>query len=223
MNPHSPETSASDTTSNEITAHEVAAATELSDDMIELSLAELTIFDPAELELTDLQVETVAGQPEADVVEVQAVETPPMDGQSEEPAVDHGPIAVDRESSAALPEAASRAGEPSVTASDSLETVELELALHNQNVVSLGFEESIRTALDHVGGEILFQMRVEDQNCQRVAAVRLGQGEEAEFALVIMPPGGGLMRVEPVAQSSNPLARITQSYAGLMDVFKAAA
>ena len=83
--------------------------------------------------------------------------------------------------------------------------------------------EAIRTALDRVGGEILFQMRVEDRDCQRVAAVRLGQGQEAEFALVIMPPGGGLMRVEPVAQSSNPLARITQSYAGLMDVFKAAA
>jgi hypothetical protein len=108
-------------------------------------------------------------------------------------------------------------------ASDSLERVELELALHNQNVVSLGFEESIRTALDRIGGEILFQMRVENEDCQRVAAVRLGQGNEAEFALVILPPGGGLMRVEPVAQSTNPVARITESYASLMDVFRAAA
>ena len=38
-----------------------------------------------------------------------------------------------------------------------------------------------------------------------------------------MPPDGGLMRVEPVAQSSNPIAKITESYAGLMDVFRAAA
>src|SRR5262249_10072659 len=106
---------------------------------------------------------------------------------------------------------------------DSLEAVELELALHNQNLISLGFEESIRTALQTTGGEILFQMRVENEDCQRIAAVRIGSGEEQQFALVIMPPGGGLMRVEPVDRSTNPLARITESYAGLMDVFRAAA
>ena len=106
---------------------------------------------------------------------------------------------------------------------ESLETVEFELALHNQNLVSLGFEESIRVALEGTGGEMLFQMRLEDGDCQRVAAVRIGSGEEQEFALVIMPPGGGIMRVEPVRQSSNPLARIAESYAGLMDVFRTAA
>ena len=68
---------------------------------------------------------------------------------------------------------------------------------------------------------MLFQMRLENEDCQRVAAVRIGN--EREFALVIMPPDGGLMRVEPVAQSSNPIAKITESYAGLMDVFRAAA
>lgn len=108
-------------------------------------------------------------------------------------------------------------------AGESLETVEFELALHNQNLVSLGFEESIRAALQGTGGEMLFQMRVEDEECQRVAAVRIGSGEEQEFALVIMPPGGGIMRVESVNQSSNPLARIAESYAGLMDVIRTAA
>ena len=106
---------------------------------------------------------------------------------------------------------------------NSLEAVELELALHNQNLVSLGFEESIQTALKEIGGEMLFQMRLENEDCQRVAAVRIGNDTERQFALVIMPPDGGLMRVEPVAQSSNPIAKITESYAGLMDVFRAAA
>jgi len=106
---------------------------------------------------------------------------------------------------------------------NSLEAVELELALHNQNLVSLGFEESIQTALKEIGGEMLFQMRLENADCQRVAAVRIGNDTERQFALVIMPPDGGLMRVEPVAQSSNPIAKITESYAGLMDVFRAAA
>jgi hypothetical protein len=106
---------------------------------------------------------------------------------------------------------------------NSLEAVELELALQNQNLVSLGFEESIQTALKAIGGEMLFQMRLENDDCQRVAAVRIGSEDERQLALVIMPPDGGLMRVEPVSQSSNPIAKITESYAGLMDVFRAAA
>src|SRR6187549_3375597 len=112
---------------------------------------------------------------------------------------------------------------PEQTQANSLEAVELELALQSQNLVSLGFEESIRTALKPTGGEILFQMRIENDDCQHLAAVRIGRGEQREFALVIMPPDGGLVRVEPIAQSSNPVAAITESYAGLMDVFRAAA
>ena len=107
------------------------------------------------------------------------------------------------------------------TLDQSLEAVQLELALHSQNLISLGFEESIQTALKDIGGEMLFQMRLEREDCQRIAAVRIGSGEEQQFALVIMPPGGGLMRVEPVEQSSNPLALITKSYASLMDTFRA--
>jgi hypothetical protein len=106
---------------------------------------------------------------------------------------------------------------------DSLEAVELELALQNQNLISLGFEESISTALSEIGGEMLFQMRLEREDCQRIAAVRIGAGDQQQFALVIMPPGGGQMRVEPVEQSSNPLAIIAKSYAGLVDTLRAAA
>jgi hypothetical protein len=75
----------------------------------------------------------------------------------------------------------------------------------------------------NIGGEMLFQMRVDREDCQLIAAVRIGIDEKQRFALVIMPPGGGLMRVEPVEQSSNPLALITESYASLMDTFRAAA
>jgi hypothetical protein len=132
-------------------------------------------------------------------------------------AADQHAVAGDQVASAAV------VAEPAETLDESLETVELELALHNQNLISLGFEESIQTALKGVGGEMLFQMRLEREDCQRIAAVRIGTGEEQQFALVIMPPGGGLMRVEPVEQSTNPLARITESYASLMDTFRAAA
>jgi len=107
------------------------------------------------------------------------------------------------------------------TLDGSLEVVELELALHNQNLVSLGFEESVQTALKDIGGEMLFQMRLDREDCQRIAAVRIGSGEEQQFAVVIMPLGGGLMRVEPVEQSSNPVALIIESYSSLMDAFRA--
>ena len=110
------------------------------------------------------------------------------------------------------------------TLDQSLEVVQLELALHSKNLISLGFEEAIQAALKDIGGgELLFQMRLDREDCQRVAAVRISSGEEQQFALVIMPPGGLLMRVEPVEQSSNPLALIIESYANLMDTFSAAA
>ena len=109
------------------------------------------------------------------------------------------------------------------TLDESLEAVQLEVVLHDQNLISLGFEEAIRMALKNIGGEMLFQMRVDREDCQLIAAVRIGIDEKQRFALVIMPPGGGLMRVEPVEQSSNPLALITKSYASLMDTFRAAA
>ncbi len=146
-------------------------------------------------------------------------ETPVIDVVKMDPAAPN--IALVELSSEAL--TANDAATRESVAVESLETVELELALHNQNLVSMGFEDSIRAALERTGGEILFQMRIENEDCQRVAAVRIGDGEEREFALVIMPPNGGLMRVEPLAQSTNPLARITESYAGLIDVFRAAA
>ena len=118
-------------------------------------------------------------------------------------------------------EPAASVAEPADMVGQLLEAVQLELALHSKNLISLGFEESIQAALKDIGGEMLFQMRVDREDCQRIAAVRIGSGEEQQFALAIMPPGGGLMRVEPVEQSSIPLALITESYASLMDMFRA--
>ena len=84
-------------------------------------------------------------------------------------------------------------------------------ALHNQNSSRWVSRNSIHTALQATGGEMLFQMRIENDDCQRVAAVSIGGGERAPVRLVIMPPDGGLMRVEPVdakQQSARPDRRI---------------
>ena len=84
------------------------------------------------------------------------------------------------------------------------------------------FEESVRMALAAVGGELLFQMRLENDECRHVAAVMLGSGDHRRVALVILPPQGP-MRIEPAESSTNPVAAIARSYAGLVDAYKSAA
>ena len=44
-----------------------------------------------------------------------------------------------------------------------------------------------------------------------------------QFLLLTLPAGGGQLKVETAAQQRQPARRIAASYAGLMDVFKAAA
>ncbi|BCH26122.1 hypothetical protein MesoLjLc_60370 [Mesorhizobium sp. L-8-10] len=85
------------------------------------------------------------------------------------------------------------------------------------------FEESVRMALAAVGGELLFQMRLENvDDCRHVAAVTLGTGGDRRVALVILPPEG-VMRIEPVESSTNPLAALARSYAGVLDAYQSAA
>ncbi len=84
------------------------------------------------------------------------------------------------------------------------------------------FEESIRMALSAVGGELLFQMRLENDECRHVAAVTLGSGDHRRVALVIVPMEGA-MRIEPADTSTNPVAAIARSYVGLVDAYKSAA
>lgn len=85
------------------------------------------------------------------------------------------------------------------------------------------FEESVRMALAAVGGELLFQMRLENvDDCRHVAAVTLGSGDHRRVALVILPLDGA-MRIEPVETSTNPVAAIARSYVGLVDAYKSAA
>ena len=183
------------------------------------STLDLASPDLASPDLAAIDLLAMTDLAELEPIEFAAIELTASDLATDEPVADE-PEAFEQ---APVGQASAEQASVEQTDTNSLEAVELELALHNQNLVSLGFEESIQTALKEIGGEMLFQMRLENADCQRVAAVRIGNDTERQFALVIMPPDGGLMRVEPVAQSSNPIAKITESYAGLMDVFRAAA
>ncbi len=86
------------------------------------------------------------------------------------------------------------------------------------------FEEVVRGALEAVGGTLLFKMKVgADSESHHAAAAAVGLGESRQFLLLTLPTHGGALKVETTSHSNSPLARIAESYAGLMDVLKAAA
>lgn len=87
------------------------------------------------------------------------------------------------------------------------------------------FEEVVRGALEAVGGKLLFKVRVgADDEAQHAAAAAVGLGHDRQFLLLTLPAhGGGRLKVETTSHSTSPLARIAESYAGLMDVLKVAA
>lgn len=86
------------------------------------------------------------------------------------------------------------------------------------------FEEVVRGALEAVGGTLLFKMKVgTDSEAHHAAAAAVGLGTSRQFLLLTLPAQGGQLKVETTSRSNSPLARIAESYAGLMDVLKAAA
>jgi hypothetical protein len=86
------------------------------------------------------------------------------------------------------------------------------------------FEEVVRGALEAVGGKLLFKMKVgADSEAHHAAAAAVGLGHSRQFLLLTLPTHGGQLKVETTTRSNSPLAQIAESYAGLMDVLKAAA
>src|SRR5690606_24027927 len=84
-----------------------------------------------------------------------------------------------------------------------LEVVELELALSHQDFLQKGFEGAVLQALDHIGGTLLFRMRMDGMaGCDWVAAVALDGNGERKIAIVAQPTDGGPLRVEDAASST---------------------
>lgn len=99
-----------------------------------------------------------------------------------------------------------------------------ELVPESRNVSEAEFVEVVDGALEAVGGRLLFKMRIKNQGQdQHVAAASIGEGSNRQFLLLSLPVTGGSLKVETISKSSNPVAGIAAAYAGLMDVFQAAA
>jgi hypothetical protein len=99
------------------------------------------------------------------------------------------------------------------------------LAPHlSHDVSDQEFEQVVRGALEAVDGTFLFKMKIgSDREAQHAAAAVVGLGKSRQFLLLTLPVAGGQLKVETASHSENPLARIAESYAGLLDVLKAAA
>ena len=86
------------------------------------------------------------------------------------------------------------------------------------------FGEVVGEALETVGGTLLFKICAEnDGEGEHVAAAAVGDGPERQFLLLTLPTAGGKLKVETASKSANPAAGSAEAYAGLMDVFRAAA
>jgi hypothetical protein len=80
----------------------------------------------------------------------------------------------------------------------------------------------VREALRGAGGSLLFTMTVgPDGERVHMAAASLGTGDARRLLLISMPESGGDLVTEPVAESTSPVARIAESYAGLAEVLAA--
>ena len=98
-----------------------------------------------------------------------------------------------------------------------LEVVEFELSLNSQDIPESGFEAAVRQAADRADGHFLFLMpahMIED--CQRVAAVSVGSGENQATVLVLLQDDGRSFRIESAERSENPFAGMALSYGGLL-------
>lgn len=110
--------------------------------------------------------------------------------------------------------------------SQSLSAPETEILARpgSEEISAQEFEEVVRGALEAVGGTLLFKMKIDAANeVQYAAAAAVGLGDSRQFLLLTLPIRGGQLKVETTSHSESPLARIAESYAGLMDVLKAAA
>ncbi|HWK14986.1 MAG TPA: hypothetical protein VNS02_11365 [Rhizobiaceae bacterium] len=104
----------------------------------------------------------------------------------------------------------------------SLEEVEMELSLQAIDTREQLLDQ-LPEAIGKAGGELLFELPHDRDDLSWAGAVAFGEGASRQFAIVSLPADGGPAKVEPAASSELPMARIAESYAGLMPHFRTAA
>ncbi len=93
-----------------------------------------------------------------------------------------------------------------------------------QTIGEVEFGLLVREALRGAGGSLLFAMTVGPDGARsHVAAASVGAGAARKLMIISMPEGGGELVTESAAESTNPVARIAESYLGLEEALAKAA
>ena len=93
-------------------------------------------------------------------------------------------------------------------------------------IVDERFETTIRETVAAIGGVLLFQMKLQEEDGDHwTAAVAVGEPGSLEIIIIDLPCGadGADVSVRPVAESALPIAAIAPAYAGLAECWPKAA
>lgn len=103
---------------------------------------------------------------------------------------------------------------------DSLETVELSMALEAQNLVGSGFDNAVRHACEAIGAEVLFNMPApSSMPFQRAALVRLPD-DHAELVLVTLNDDGSSMNAICETPETAHLFRLGEAWLAVVSQFR---
>lgn len=102
-----------------------------------------------------------------------------------------------------------------------LELVELELALDSMQAEQLGFSEAVGSAVQSLGGEVLFSLPASGlaEGQQKIAAVRLPADTEAMLLFVFLSEDGTRTTVRLPDEETSRLADFSEAFIDLLEKF----
>lgn len=102
-----------------------------------------------------------------------------------------------------------------------LDLLELELSLDGLVADEAGFADAVRLAAGGIGGEFLFDLPASGlaENCRRIAALRLADGEAGERRVVfaLLEAGGASVRVERPDDGTEGLRRFAEAFIEVLE------
>lgn len=105
-------------------------------------------------------------------------------------------------------------------ANPDLENVELLMALEAQNLVSSGFDTSVRRAAEAIGAEFLFNIPAPSSlPFQRAALVRLAEGDN-QIILVTLSDDGVTMDAQTERKDTAHLFRLGEAWLAVANQFR---
>lgn len=101
----------------------------------------------------------------------------------------------------------------------SLDAVEMELALDLQEPTSRSFEDCVRSAVDVVGGEILFDMPADASldDASRIAAIRVSGGSSERIVFAILNETETSIRVAEREEVGERFYGFAHAFVGVLE------